>query len=338
MRLFVKTTAFLLFLILLSKTSYAERIASFKEAFRPKYLSIDKDYLYIVDVEDSHVHIYRKKDYQHVARFGRKGQGPGDFEYITNFRAFREHLFITSTRKISYYSKNGELLRELTTPINSLGYLPIRDGFICSTFSQDIASEKSIKRHIVLMNSKFGMIREVAATGIHENLIYNKKTNKMDVQFIRECHDYHVENDKIFVANTEKGFSISVFDAKGMFLHEIVKPYVKIEISNNEMERMLADFRDAIGEVEYHKRKKRYHYTFPKHYPAFSGFTIDDGKIYVFLFPIKMGKQTIRVLDLNGEDIGTVAVPSDVIDPSVSVFCVSGGSYYYLKYCEDSHE
>jgi hypothetical protein len=84
----------------------AEKLTEFQEPFENILLAIDDDRIYIADRGTNIIHIYSREDYTHIAQFGRKGQGPAEFDYIGFLRIYSDYLYIGSGLKFSFFSKN----------------------------------------------------------------------------------------------------------------------------------------------------------------------------------------------------------------------------------------
>jgi hypothetical protein len=67
----------ILFLILFTGLCFAEKVASFTEFTNPYESQVDVDRFYIS--EDTSIYIYSLKDYKLIKKFGKKGEGPGEF-------------------------------------------------------------------------------------------------------------------------------------------------------------------------------------------------------------------------------------------------------------------
>jgi hypothetical protein len=119
---------------------------------------------------------------------------------------------------------------------------------------------------------------------------------KRDYQAIPECIDFAVAEDKIFVADTRKGFHIAVFDSQGAPLYEINQNYVALPVPpeyNSALKKKLDETQSWLNKVANIK--------FRDSFPAFNSFKIADGKIYVSTYAEKDGLYELVVMNLKGE-------------------------------------
>jgi hypothetical protein len=83
---------------------------------KPNSITLDNNHIYIADV--GHILIYRLKDFHLEKKFGNRGEGPGEFMLndIDNYglRIIVEpvYILVNSSGKISYFTKQGEFIKE----------------------------------------------------------------------------------------------------------------------------------------------------------------------------------------------------------------------------------
>lgn len=331
---------FLIFLVTLLSSSllvHAEKLAEFQEYFRAVYLAMDENRVYIADKANSIIHIYSRKDFTHIRQFGRKGQGPTDFEFIGFIRVYPDYLFISAGRKVSYYSKNGDFLKTVTPSFPTTGgYIPLDSNFICKNYLGENPKEKLHKIIVELLDSKFKKKKDLYLAELDKFVRYNFETGKTDVLVTRDCFKLEVYNDRLYVGNTDVGFFFIVFDTKGNRLYEINLSYENRKITSKEKKKIMDEFREAIGEQEFNRRKASHDYIFPKFYPAYYDFTVADGKIYVFSYPIIDVPQEVIILDLRGNFLGKTIIPK--IGPLRPSYCINKGKLYYMNYNNENYK
>ena len=67
----------------------------------------------IIIPERTHIALYSLKDFQLEKKFGRTGEGPGEFSYPPKLTAFPEYLLANTMGKLIRYSYGGEFLDEI---------------------------------------------------------------------------------------------------------------------------------------------------------------------------------------------------------------------------------
>ena len=121
---------------------------------------------------------------------------------------------------------------------------------------------------------------------------------KYDWLLVRDFQDYIVYRDRIYVADSRKGISISVFDSGGAFLKEIRQPNDRIKITLGIKAEILREWKSSkywTGAVVH------WNSIFPEYLPAMIGLKIRDERIYV-VTPVRRGHfYEVIVMDLEGK-------------------------------------
>jgi hypothetical protein len=346
----MKTRCFILFLVILviggctDRNSKAEiryelggTLAEFTEPFEYPAFAIDEDRVYVWDSQCV-IHIYDGKSFSLIGQFGRKGQGPPDFEYIGYVKVLPDRLCIGQGQKVAYFTKSGEFINALTNPNPTTGgYMPIGRNFIGTRYLPDDPKSWPVTLEFSLYSPRFELIRKFYQSEVPKSSVYNYEKGKRDVLLVRGCHKYEVQNDQVYVGDSEQGFFFSVFSEQGEHLYNINRNYDKRKISSGERNRILDELREALGEEEVNRRKTIINqYIFPEFYPAFADFSVADGKIYVFSYPIPDQPRLVTILDLQGNLLQEVEVPGGLIQRAAGgqSYGVYKGRYYYLVYNE----
>ena len=100
------TITFLLVLLMFSFTTNGMKVTVLKEIKQPKNMTVDATQLYIA--ENATVYIYSLEDFKLIKSFGRKGQGPQEFQtypHIPIAIDVSTEKLIVSTRIRTYYYK-----------------------------------------------------------------------------------------------------------------------------------------------------------------------------------------------------------------------------------------
>ena len=105
-----KSLIIILFLLLFSAV-HGNQIFKIPEAFKPTQLYVTNDRMYIVD--GFTILIYSLKDFKLIKKFGEEGEGPREFKNAIYWIYFRgEQMIVNSMAKISYFSPEGEFIKE----------------------------------------------------------------------------------------------------------------------------------------------------------------------------------------------------------------------------------
>jgi len=313
-----------------------EKEAEFSELFSsPSLAYVDHQYIYIYDSREGTVCVYSRNDYRLKLKFGKKGEGPGEFQRLHNIKVYEDFVFINSTGKNSYFSKDGRLQKEVRSPPHLIPCLPIGDNFVSDEYSWPPAGGHRTpftEKKIILVGPDFKTRKILFQKSLNIAIVYDPKTGRNKYTLFSDYCSYRVYKNKIYIGLASPGgFFFTVFSANGRKLYEINRAYIK---------RSTPDFlKQAILKKPYrlHWNNQVLKINFYKYLPSFSSFEVADDLIYIFLFP-ENGNQRILVMDLTGKLIGVTLVPFDLKsleESSYQIFYsekyIYKGESYYLK-------
>jgi hypothetical protein len=315
------------------------KLAEFQEPFKYVTLAVDEVNIYVVDKKECIVHIYSRNDFHHVGQFGRIGQGPEDFEFIGFLRVFPDYLFISSGRKVSYFSKKGDFLRTVTPPYPATGsYIPLGSNFAGQRYLPEDPKETQSQIMVELFDAKFKKMKDLYLAGLSKIESYDFESGKKNLLVIGDCFKLEVYKERLYVGNTATGFFVRVFDAQGIKLYDINLPYDKRNVSPQDQKAILDSLRRIVGEQRFNRGNVQFRYVFPKFYPAFTDFAIADENIYVFLYRIPGKSQEVLKLDLRGNLIKKITIPgAQPIFTNELPYCIYRGDFYYMIYNEETN-
>jgi len=118
-----------------------------------------------------------------------------------------------------------------------------------------------------------------------------------DQVVVKEYQDYLVYKDRIYVADSLKGLSISIFDENGSFLYEIHHPVDRIKIPRGFGPEVVKAWRESRY---WTKNSPTMNPIVPDYFPAFISFKISGDRIYA-VTPVRKGdSHEVIVMDLKG--------------------------------------
>lgn len=303
---------FLLF-VLSGALKPAENLGVLENILKPSIIDIHQGRLFVMDVEK--IKVYSLKDLSLINTFGKKGEGPGEYKIVVNMplrlQAYKKFLLVESVNKLSYFTLNGNFLREkrkfpllgMITPIgkNYIGRRIIRpqDGALSIT-SVNIY-DKELKKIKELYRQEF----------IQQGAFPNLRLN-LGKDFLH----YRVADNKIFLEKSNKGFIIDVFDFQGKKLYEIKKKFEKIPITSQDKKLIIKDLEmdpqiqrqlKQFG-FKWNEFSKNFKYDFPRYCPPIKTMDIDKGKIYITTFRTKDNKVETIIMDLKGKVLKTTFI------------------------------
>ena len=329
-KVFLLNFFLLLYIVQLKGTTIAAQV---DEVYKAPYILMDEDYICIFDYKLSKFVTYARKDFHKVAEFGRKGEGPGEILNSLNsmISLYDGDLYISHFPRVSIFSIKGKLKKEIKGPPDSGSFVPLGNNFVGMRHSQNdsMLSERTCINYC-LYNRQLNMIKDVLT--IEYSRFARLGKSKIQSLWVRDCFNFLVYKDKVFIGNTDKGFYFAVFDTQGKQLYEINLQYSKRPITDEFKNYVINRYREAVGEQGWNEYKARSEIVFPEYFPAYSNFTVADNKIYVFLYPDDPGKkqQEVYILDLKGEllKIKTIKLSFGFIGDRSRLSIYNGKSYY----------
>jgi beta-lactamase regulating signal transducer with metallopeptidase domain len=333
-------------------------------------LAVGKDKIYLWDADlakaDYSIKILAASDYSLIRSFGRRGKGPGEFltsagmPYLAGTDVWSQDV-----RKIVVFNSEGEFKKEIPFPPEFRGMfqavLPLGDHFVALATDWTSNSSGQLLWQGRVFDKEFKNVKQFVSDmpslypppppppppppGQKEPAQKESKPEpKSFYEAIPECIDLAVADDKIFVADTRRGFHIAVFDDQGRPLYEITKPYDKLKVPGDFQGPYLQFLKQKNGWLLNQADIK-----FRDYYPAFYFFKIADHKIYIATYAKKDGLNELYVLDLKGNILKrSFCFPLDqTFDSDYHNFSVAkircdigGGKLYFLMKNEktDSYE
>lgn len=280
----------LLFLIF-SGNSSAKKITTFDSYLMPDVFYIDEGQLYIV--EGSSVFIHSMKDFSLIAKFGRKGEGPGEFKSKPQLNITGDQIFIYSESRASFYSKKGEYISEVNNIVSGRRFQPIGDKFL--GYFSDKDKDGIRFSGIYLYNSKFEREKNVYK---YRSLIQSEIGRGWHL-FARSYIEPIVCGNKIIVAGDTE-FVINIFDSSGKESLVINKEYKRVKFTSEHGENVLGFYKTNPNTApEYEWWRKNIH--FPQYFPAIRKIYPADKKIYVRTYKNEKSGSEFFVFDMNGK-------------------------------------
>lgn len=303
---------------------FPEMLAQLEHLARPGYFAVNGHRLYIEDQD--RISIYSMKDFKRIKQFGQKGEGPGEYRFLTPFKICRDQIVISTFGKVLFFTLEGKFIKEtkLDNP-RMAGMTSLNDTYVGykNTFNRE---KRESTMTVAIFDKDFKLIKKLAS---RDRKFSVNMAGKFEFNAVNDYTEFHVSGDKIFMPDTEKGFYIEVLNAKGEKLYQIRKEYHELDVTqewkDDYVERMKQD-------PNYKQFKDRVEYVFRDSFPAFKRIAVDSGKIYVTTYKTKDDKNEIIVLDLKGNVLKTAYVTDN--DKS----SIHNGRFYYFKENEDEEE
>lgn len=288
-----KIFVFILLFCLVTFTR-AKKVAILQEVSRPDAIAAGNNRLYIS--EGASVYIYTLKDYHLGKKFGKKGEGPREFN-VSPVSAplvvypYNDKTYISSVAKLSVFTKDGEYIKESKVMSNML-CIPIGNAYVGTGTTVD---EKNRQVSSVnFYNEKFEKVRELYATDLQIGPSFT-------ISFPFTSSNFISYKDRIYLAAGKEGFAIDVFDANGTKLYRIKKDYRPLKLT--------AAYKDSTENwfKTHHVYKQvwdalKSRVSYKEYFPAFRDILVSGDRIYVLTYKTKNHDTECIVMDLQGNE------------------------------------
>jgi len=292
-------------------------------------------------VDGVEVYVYSLGDYRLLRKFGKKGEGPGEFlpggEIPIQLQFFKDFLVLNSTRKIAYFTRQGKLVKEKNIPFTFTQILPFGSNYGVVKFTA--TQNHSQMYSVILYDANFREIKKLysstrprpsrAERGIKiPKLIYIDSTG-----------------NELFVVDQKDDSYIRVFDLSGKPLKPIKTNLPRLKVDESIKNEFLEWFQTSkfykVYGVRGEELKRVLH--FPEFLPAIRIFRLKGGIFYIQTYKTKDNNQSEFIfLNINGNQLNRIYLPSGEmrkvqIGPHM-LYSFVRGRYYYLVENVDREE
>jgi hypothetical protein len=266
------------------------------EIYRPDTLSVDKDNIYIT--QGAEVYIYSKFDFKLKKKFGKRGEGPGEFKTDPGYHrggiylnVQDDHIYVTSIGKVTIIAKDGTIKKEVKA-ITGEDFLPFKDKFVGCELIPITQQNKRADKAICLYDSEMKKVEEIA------RIPHSVQRGKGFMIYSGE-YIFKTYQGKLFITKGQE-FIIDVFDQTGRKVHSITRECKKIKITDAHKEKVLGfykTYRNTKNAFEYIKSIIK----FPEYFPLIRNIYLDQEKIYVATYNQRGTKVEFLVFELKGK-------------------------------------
>lgn len=253
--------------------------------------------VYIQDKTD--IAAYSFETGRFLRRIGRPGQGPGEFAMLGGFAVLADRIVVADIMKTLLFSVEGEYLSQISPPARIMFYpfLPVGKHFVGVPMERRNDGSTLPPMGVIYDSARRQVKRFVEVPDILPPPPpppgSSLPSGREDTLMVRDYFDYVIHDNKIFVADSRKGLSISVFDETGILLYEIRHPLERVKISK--------EYRDFVTQSRPEKYWTTHKPIYPEVFPALAAFKIDGGRIYAVTAARKDGRYEVIVMDLKGK-------------------------------------
>jgi hypothetical protein len=313
------------------------RLIPLPQVEEPRGICAEHGRVYIVDDKD--IAVYSFDDGRFLRKIGRVGQGPGEFKIGPGrLTVLEDRLAVRDMFQVIFFSVVGDYLGHVKEPayMGFFPYLPVGENFV--GFPNDRRADGSFAPATGCIFDGQGKLLKRFYEALPEGPPAppppgsGPPSEKRDAMMVREYVDYAVHDGKIFVADSRKGLSISVFDEGGNLLYDIRHDVDRVKVTRKFQASVLK-------EREKSKHRDYDNPVFPEFFPAFVGFKIDDDRIYIITPAQKDGLYEVIEMDLLGKFLERdfrfpVRPLFGVLEAFVLQYDIEGGKFLWVEYNE----
>lgn len=325
-----KSLIIILFLFLFTAV-HARQIVKISEAFKPTQLYVTNNRMYIVD--GFTILIYSLKDFKLIKKIGKEGEGPREFKNAIYWIYFRgEQMIVNSMAKISYFSLEGEFIKEKRAFSGSRAgdFCPIGNQFVAIQF---LTEKQTFFETVNIYDSNLKKIKE----------IYRVKEDFQPGKYMKtysEPKTFTIHGDKIYVS-FENDFKITVFNSQGEKVFTIEKEYQRLKVTEEHRQAAHLYYKTDSYYKKYYERIKPL-LEFPTHLPAVKTFAFSEDKLYVQTYNKKDKKTEFYVFTPMGKFVKRVFLPiigeEEFTYQLQTIYEFKNGKLYQLVENEDTEE
>lgn len=318
-------------LLFISGLVFAGQVVPLPGLLKPQRIYVDQDQFFIT--EGATICIYSLKDFSLQKKFGKRGEGPGEFKESgegvqLDFKP--DNIIVISTGRFSYFTREGKFIKEsrIKNP-RRFEFQELGRGFVGKEISPE---EKGIFFLVNLYDENLKKVKEIYRFK-HPFFPRSKPINPV---FLRTS-TYYVYQGKIFY-DDEQGI-IHVLNSSGEELYSIRHQYERVKIKEIHKKRYLRYWQTDLRE-EYEVFKPRL--KFPGAFPPIRNFHILDNKIYIITYQEKKNRCKMFVFDLNGKllrEVYVSLVDINMLIPDLyNFYTINKDTLYILRDNQDTEE
>ena len=275
-------------LIFIISISVFSKVIPFEELTKPTSMTVTNGYIYVV--EGMTVNVYNKKDFKFIKKFGRKGEGPGEFSNFVIIDEMRDKIAVNTMKKISYYSKEGKLLLEKPITKN-VGFVmrPLGKNYLGLAIETE---NGKMYRSATVFDSNFKKIKTI-------DRMENFLTKSGKIQLLKEQLIYVTKNNRGYVS-TGRSFYVKIIDENGKLIKMIERDYKKVKFTEIDKQKLLDEFKKNPQTAPYFEMIKQ-RALYPNYYPDIANLIVDNNYLYIMTFKRVKDSYEFFIYDLKGK-------------------------------------
>lgn len=300
---------------------FAKKVATFPDLLRPGGFLLSDGYLYIRD--GITIYIYSAQDFTLIKKFGKEGEGPGEFKRAIYWWGIRgDSLVVQSYQRVSYFSRQGNYIKEMTMRPLCVFYIPVEKHFVGL---RNFFEKGVIYYKFRLFAADQEQIKVVLS---YKNHYQRNKTINPILDLDWPYFDTYA--GKIFIENQALNSIVDVFDVNGDKLFSLGQGLEKVKVTAEDEKKYIEYYKTTPGFKSYYEEHKRF-YRFPKYFPLIRSFRFDDNKVYAITYKKTDNYSQFFIYDMKGQRLGEKKVPLRYRDDlNYFPFIIKDGRLYQM--------
>jgi hypothetical protein len=251
-------------------------------------------------VEGIRISIFSLADYQLIATFGNKGEGPQEFLQRANnplsLILQEDQLVVRSYGKLTYFKKNGQYLKEMKmNPRSGREHQPFNQGFVARFVTRLEGGD--LDHGIALYDKDFNKQKELYRHA-HGFPLYRKfEFNPLTIH-----QPYFKIIDQSIIVLDGARSVVNIYDESGVLKASLKNNNELRPFTNEDKKRLIQSYqRDRFFSTFYNRYQKLF--KFPDYFPPFYWFYVDkrDKTIYLSTYKIENNHRIYLVHKMTGE-------------------------------------
>lgn len=311
---------------------FAKKIGEITDLTNPYMITISGDDMYVV--EGTTIYKYDLSNLKLITKFGRKGEGPGEFFVPprtnmgnVSINILPERIAVTSLSKLSFFTREGIFIKEIRAPFPWPDYAPIGDRYV----GRGTRITDGLRYYTVKLFSRdLSRGEEICATQS-----WNTPGAEI-LPFYMIGPQYYVLKDEVYVEKDKN--AVLCFDRNGKLVREIDinQGYKKVRVSDVDRNRYLEYFKTEPTFRENYLRIKK-HAEFPACFPGIKFFFLADGEIYIIRWTGKDARTDMAIFSPHGklEKSGSIRV---FMKDTIAPYSFGFSNHRFYQLVENSEE
>jgi hypothetical protein len=323
---------FVISLSYLWTTNHSQKVAVLREVVKPDMMLVKNNKLYVL--EKTSIFIYSLKEFHLLKKFGRQGEGPGEFiarpfgpPMTLSFHA--DYLLVNSNNRMSYFTLDGEYVKEEKSPPNTVFYR-VKQGYLGIGAAAAENNRAYICFRLFDMNFQNPKMLYQSEISVGQGIEFLLPMNSLN--------NYPIYKGNIFFVAGRKGFVIDCLDHTGKKLYSIEKKHdEKVKVTETYKKSTLnwfqkhPTFKQIFPQI-------RSSIIFKDYFPAVKSFSVDNDLLYVITNKTRNELWECIVMNLKGKELKRVFVPLPESEPYTYyplLYSIEKGKFYALMENED---